>query len=270
MDKLFDNKELIRKYLGGKMSPEENREFESRLKSDNNLKAELGELSEIYTGLTILDSIDSGHIKPEVLAAFAEQSSILDKNSHNEIKAHLDSCTECSEELELCRKADLTAKGILEKTDISFFEKIHQFLFGPRVTFRPVYGVILLIILAIPIYFSTTFMLSGRIDTITCKIESGTRALGTENNFIVKSGTKTVNLEFIIPVRNDCIYDFLLFDTEKNLKLTKHNNSPQKVFSFEVLADYLAPGINYLVVKEFKNDLEQESFELFFSVEFDD
>jgi hypothetical protein len=251
------------------MTPEERRSFEDELKADDNLRNELKELSYIYTGTFILDSINTGHIDSESLVDYAENPSSFDKDSYDEIKSHLETCKECREEFELCRQTYADSRVDPEKTGESLFERIGRTILAPRLVFRPVYGMLLLVLLSIPIYLSTSIFLAKRAETITCRIESGTRATGIENYIIVKSNTKTVRLEFMIPVRNDCIYDFMLYDPENRLKLTKHDNIPQKHFTFEVPTTYLIPGDNLLVVKELKNGVELENFELYFNVEFD-
>ena len=268
MNESNDNKDMILKYLTGKMTLEERQSFEEKLKSDQDLKNELQELSYIYTGLFILDSINTGHIDPKTLIDYAEKPSSFDKGNLDELRSHIESCEECREELELCRQTCISSKVEREKMGKSLFEKIGRVLFTPRLIYRPVYGILLFVLLAIPVYFSTSLFLANRDETVTCRIESGTRAMGIENYIIIKSNTKTVRLEFMIPVRNDCIYDFVLYDQKNKLKLTKHDNFPQKRFTFEVPTAYLTQGINFLVVKELKHGVEQESFELFFNVEF--
>jgi len=269
MNEPIDNNDMIVKYLADKMTPEERRSFEDKLKADDNLRNELKELSYIYTGTFILDSINTGHIDSESLVDYAENPSSFDKDSYDEIRSHIETCADCREEFELCRQTYADSRVDPERTGESLFAKIGRALFTPRLIFRPVYGMLLLVLLSIPIYLSTSIFLAKHAETITCRIESGTRATGIENYIIVKSNTKTVRLKFMIPVSNECIYDFMLYDPENKLRLTKHNNIPQKRFTFEVLTTYLIPGNNLLVVKELKNDVEQESFELYFNVEFE-
>lgn len=253
MEENLTHIERIRKYLAGEMTPEERQDLESEIKENKNLRELLTDLSILYNGEELLQSIDTDHIDSQQLALYAEDQSSLPPQVQTNLRQHLKSCPECREELELCRKA-------LDRTKQGWLARMMAFLLTPRPMLRPVYMAAVLLIIAVPVYFLTFGDFRADQVAKVSYLEPVTRsAIDTIKTITLEPGTKLVPLEFYVPLPieydSTLCYDFELYNEKADLVLARPANPPRKPFAIDVPRSYLTAGDYTLKVWKVENGI---------------
>ena len=260
MEENLTHIERIRKYLAGEMTPEERQDFESKTKEDKDLRELLTDLSILYKGEDLLQSIEADHIDSQQLALYAENQSSLPNDTQTNIRQHLKSCPECREELALCRKTLDTIKPLKPDTSKSWLARMMDSLLTPRPILRPVYAAAVLFIIAVPIYLIVfgTFR-AEQVATVSHLEPVARSTIDSIKTVTLSSEIKLVPLEFYVPlpIEQDSAlyYDFELFDSKTNLILALPNNPPKKPFALDVPRSYLSAGDYTLKVWKVENGI---------------
>ena len=253
MEENLNNIERIRKYLAGKMTPDEHQEFESEIKGNRELQELVTDLAILYKGEDLLQSIDADHIDSQQLALYAENQSSLPSDIQANIRKHLKSCPECREELALCRKA-------LNATKRGWLARMISFLLTPRPMLRPIYVAAVLIIIDVHVYLISFGAFRAEQVAKVSHLEPVTRSItDTITTISLKPETKLVPLEFYVPLPieydSTLFYDFELYDEEADLVLTRPANPPHKPFALDVPGSYLSAGDYTLKVWKVENGI---------------
>jgi hypothetical protein len=259
MNELDNKSDQIQKYLAGQMPADERLRFENELKSNEGLKSEVEELRSLLLGIFVEDELSVGHLDSEQILRYAIESAKIDKTLRGEIENHLAKCPDCREEVELCQetlKMNLVGMPVEEK---SFLKRIYEFLFTPRVAWRPIYGVAILILLMLPSYMMIQHYSGVPAEISRFRIaEPGVRGLTNENLIVLNNKEKLVRLEFVVPIIKNRLYSFELCDSMQKIIFALPYNKAQEIFAIEVPTSYLGQGDYTLVVKEYAGNLKQQ------------
>jgi hypothetical protein len=263
-----EHDDRILRFIGGRLGPDEQREFEAELRNNPALEEEVKELSLLKVGVFTWDHINQGHIDSETLVTYAEDPNKLDSSEVEKIKSHLKICSDCREELKLTDQTFklMNYERAIPPEPISIFRKIREFLFLPRLS--PAYGMIILLLLIVPMVIFVPHLAQQGGETQICSIKPGVRDLGTENNIILNRDKRIVKIEFTLPIIDDATYDFELYDSGRRKLLTRHNNPAEIPFAFVIPTVYLQEGRYTLRVVEYENSKKLGSSELEFNISF--
>ncbi len=126
-DELFG---LLPLYINGSLSPDEKSKVEEHLRECPKCQKELEETKWLSSGVKELGKVYASlHIEPEKLVIFAEEPKSLNPDEITFIEKHLSSCSECHEELQTLKRAnlELEAQERIKKTkpakEVSVWEK---------------------------------------------------------------------------------------------------------------------------------------------------
>ncbi len=262
MNNYDEHEEMIPDFLAGKLDDQTRLGFEARLAADQKLQDAVTEYRRLAQGLAVIDSINRGHIDTHKLISFADEPNALSPGERTEIEHHLSSCADCREELNLCRPP--VTEPASQK---SAFAQALAWLFSPRPALRPIHVIALICILVIPqaYYFASNDPTTQAASPF--RLESTSRDLEPANDFIINPDQTLVLLEFVVPVIDDRVYDFELFDSEGNLIFAKPSNQPENILAVEIPTTYLQDGRYQLRVIELDaNQNPTETFEYEFKV----
>lgn len=250
-DKLSD---WIPRYLNRQLSDSEQEEFERELSRNDDLRAEVLEMSRIHIGLHVSDCIESGHIRSELLVSFAENPNRLNKNVRDEINEHLHLCNECSEELEFCRQSFEQAKNVAGDPSRGGFTNLFRAVFKPQMMIRPVTAYAAVMLLVVFGYFGVQQVTQSEIGVTVFELDpSAARGQEGENIIIVDEISKVVRLEFRIAIQGET-YSLAITRPDGTVVISKPSSitpaHPQNTFAFEIPTSYLPTGWYYLKVNE--------------------
>ncbi|MFZ5979876.1 MAG: anti-sigma factor family protein [Candidatus Zixiibacteriota bacterium] len=245
-----DHNDIIIKYLSGKLTDEERQSFETELESNEDLREELQELSHIYIGLDVYDRVMTNHIDSRLIAIYADNPSEIDGPTKKEIEDHLNSCRDCREELELCRQACVNKSEPSSEPVESIWTRIKDIFFVPSMALKPVWVVTLLLLAAIPTYFSLTGVRTTTDLVQTVTLEAAVRDSSAQNRVTITSGVAVLSLRIPIPALDNARYDFELYNGDGRLLLTLSDRclSPaQNIFAFDIPVSYFTSEGNYVL-----------------------
>lgn len=261
MEDIEKYKELIPAYLAGKIGSADRAALEAKLKESQQLQNELAELKQLQMGLTALEAASAGHIDSQLLARYAADPGELDEEIRKEIEDHIESCDECREELLISRPVVSRAAVTAQERKRSLVLAWLKWLVSPRLAVRPVYGLIALVVLALPIaYLGLQDSAEGMAQATYEIIPAGARDLRSMNDIVIRPDVAIVQLRFMVPVLDDCVYDFELYDADDRLVLARYDNPPQKSFDLKLRGCDLVDGTYTLRVKELKDKRELDTF----------
>jgi hypothetical protein len=109
-DELF---ELLPLYINGSLSSEEKSKVEEHLRNCPKCQKEIEEIRWLSSGVKEQEEVyASVHIEPEKLVIFAEEPKSLNPDEITFIEKHLSSCSECYEELQTLKRANLELEAL--------------------------------------------------------------------------------------------------------------------------------------------------------------
>ena len=242
MNDYTDNADEILAYLRNTMDSGQRQTFETRLQSEPELRQEMREIAEMDVGLQILAQVDADHADSLLLAEYAENRSRLPKDKLAKLEGHLLTCTSCRDELELCREA-LGHRTVARRVaTASIWQRLRDWIFVRPLQLKPAYALATMVLL-LAVGF---FVGRGPESTLSLQqyslVASNDRGAGIDNIVTLTDEVSLVELRFVEPVRQDCIYDFELYDSNNSLIHSKLGNEPEKVFAWFLPSYYLVPG----------------------------
>lgn len=259
MEELDKYIEMIPAYLTGKLSQDERKELEARLKDSRELRNTIEEYRGLASGLRLLDAATAGHPEAKLLIQYVDSPDSLKPEDRSGIKQHLENCPEC-------RDLALMCQPVPPVPPESFFARLLNWLMIPRLM-RPAYVAILLALMAAPLAWVSFRPSSPALSEVQVTLKPTTRDVRSANTMKIEPGATVVRLEFAVPVIEDRRYDFKLYDPEGRLMFTQHDNAPNKLLALEVPASYFDAGIYTLRIIELEAGVEQqESFEFHLNV----
>lgn len=269
-------REEMFRYLRRELKPEEQRRFEEDLSRDAELRAELEDIRSLSAGLEIIDQLESGHISSGILATFAAAPDSVDDDTKSKIRAHLEECVECNEELDLCRESQKAAKEIRVKSTDSVWDRLLNIIAvraavsagASVIAFRPAFAAAAALLLVVIGYFAGGGLVPSSGISAFELVPGSVRGVEPENILTLAHDDMLVRLEFMLPVLEGNTYDFELYDSSHRLIQTKPGNQADKVFAWEVPAAYLQAGNYEVVVSERGSDgIAEEQYRIPFRVD---
>jgi hypothetical protein len=261
------NSKLIR-YLTGEMPDSEKMELKRLLANDEELRAELRQLWYLRTGMSLSHAISEGHIEIDELVTYVSNRQELDTERLLIINSHLKECEQCKEEDSMASESFAAVSSITGKGQESFGQRLLRTLFESRITLRPVYGLLAVLVMFIPYYFSNQQRDTGSYVAAIELVERAVRGQSAVTSVSLADDIYLVKLKFALPVRTDRTYELQLLDSHSNLMLTLHNKPAQDVFTVDVPRSQLPTGSYLIRVIELDgNSSETERFELAFDIQ---
>ncbi len=261
------NSNLVR-YLAGEMPDSEKLELGRLLANDVELRAELRQLWYLRTGMSLSNEVNEAHIDIDELIIYVSNKQDLDTECLLMIDRHLKECEQCQEEVATVSESFKALSSANQKRRGAFAKRLFGVLFEPRIALRPVYGLLAVLVMLIPYYFSSLQRDTG---SQVATIELAEHALRGERVVTpvnLADDIYLVKLKFALPVRADRTYEIQLLDSHSNLMLTIHNRSAQDVFTVETPRSLLQDGSYLISVLELdRNNNETERFELAFNIQ---
>ena len=272
MNDLQKFRDLIPGYISGKLAEGKKKQLEEGLTRYPELRDELYDLSLMSVEFEIEDSISVGHLDSEDITIYAEDPDLIDSDSRYEFEKHLQECSECSEELELCRESfkAVTVK-VNEAKRYRLYELI-QYLFPPGYAVRSALAYLSVILIGLSSYLLVD---RGEVEVQGAKtFEIPTASLrGSDQDRIVaiNKSTNLVVLQFMLPTRVGHTYDLEILEANAEPIVTFYNRGHQLPIAIEVPTSYFSSGQYVLRIINEKLDGETittfEPIEIEFTVE---
>lgn len=228
---LDELRDLIPRFLVGKLSPQENEAFRLGISEYPELNNETEELKNLKAGLDIYEQAAQEHIRSEDIVAYARTSQELSGEVIAEIENHLTGCGSCREAADLSRKAfaiDIVPKPQEDRPLLrSLLRKLQEFLFPPRLVFRPIYAYVALLLLILPAYLGIHSLTNvGESAAVVDIHTSGLRGASTENIAVVDQSTRTLQLKFpAFPAKRNHLYNLQLRDMDNRVVVAWYGKS---------------------------------------------
>ena len=244
--------EQIKRYINREMSPEETGSFEDKLKSSPELLEVTRDLALLDRSLHIDQSLEQTEITPDDIFDYINNPEGLSEEKISRIEDYFKDNPNARIELDTARESDEAIRKY-EIPGESRIQSILEKLLPKSISYRPVFNLIVLIILLIPLsYFGVTIYESLKGPQITtCKLTPSSRT--AEKPTIVRLGGDIDSLKFDLkyPVQNiaDYRYDIILYDLSNNEIFREENLSFEKAFAITVSTEYFKPG-PYILVAE--------------------
>lgn len=256
MNRDEENNLRIIKYLKGRMSSEEIENLKYDLKNDTALKELFEDLSHLRAGFVAGDFLSAEHPSAEEIADYAQNQEGLKKDRIDKIAGHLASCPSCHKELVSSREALARAQKAYDELSKNepWPDRIRKFLFSPSLAMRPAYVALMLIVLAIPIYWGVSTLTTGE-NVIALEMAPLVRDSAAIPTVEVDPDVNLITLTCRPIMVAGASYDLALMDADNKIIITW----PGQVFENNVAIDvprsyFKGSGIYTLCVTEVLGD----------------
>lgn len=256
MNDLNQFEERIQKYISRELSAAEQAEFEQDIANNEALQREVRERSIIQVSMMISDNLDASHLSEGDLTAFIQSKASMNSGDLERVTQHIRECEVCLNFTEDAAAVWALANEIPPESAIdpdsvrlrgaqetSPFIKFLKKLFVIPVPIRPAYGLILLVLIAMPLIRAMlTDDSTGRMASYEL-VESQLRGSSSINKIEITSDLEIIHFDFVLPVRQDRSYDILLLDSLRNIIHAQYNVPSADIFTLEVLVANVYVGL---------------------------